>query len=425
MDYQSIRRNYAGTLDGLERLAWRDMLAWWNLTEGTPFLQRRKLLQDPFTAIVQAYGEQAAHSAADYLFLQRSLDETLARLDYPEVANPVAYEQAVAAYRTATRLSNKDFEKLIAQDKDYAGDGFNAVTLEKLSGALNRQVLLPARQTVMNNIPAGMKFARVPNPGACPWCLMLASRGAVYSKDTAMAAAGGADRYHDNCRCVAIEVSPFAPLPRVNQELEAAWEHAQAGGGTQADMYRNWDAYLKRRSAVLQSQVKFPDIPGVKTPTYKGSGKRIAQVKIPGGDIKEIEIPLPDLHQMPGHVLYGWNTASPFSTTPHPARGRKPGDYSMDNAHGHRHGSLDSKKTTFPAHWSDQKIVNAVRDVLENGEATIRPAPRGLVRERDENEWKPSHDYEIRTRGNINGVAVTAVFHVVDGAALNATGYPK
>lgn len=82
--------------------------------------------------------------------------------------------------------------------------GFNATTFENLSGALNRLVLQPARTTISQNIAEGMKFARVPEPGACKWCLMLASRGAAYSADTAGMTA--ATRYHDNCRCVAVEV---------------------------------------------------------------------------------------------------------------------------------------------------------------------------------------------------------------------------
>ncbi|OFO13402.1 hypothetical protein HMPREF3088_05640 [Corynebacterium sp. HMSC22B11] len=422
MDYQSIRRSYAGTLDGLEKLAWRDLLAWWNATEGTPFLQRRALMEEPFTAITTAYGEQAAHAAADYLFLQRSLDETLARLDYPEVADPVTYDQAVAAYRSATRLSNSDFKRLMELGKDYAGNQFNVVTMEKLSGALNRMVLLPARSTIVNNLGSDRSFARVPEPGACLWCLMLASRGAVYRASTALYKDGA--RYHDNCRCVAVEVSAHAPLPRINQELEAAWKKAQEGGGTQADLYRNWEDYLQRRSAVLQSQVRFPDIPGVKTPTYRGSAKRMAIQKSSGGRSQEKEIPLPDLHQMPGHVLYGWNTAPPFSSTRRSSRGRKPGDYSMDNAFGHRHGSQAKGKTTFPAHWSDQKIVDSVRDVMETGEAKIRPAPRGLVKDRDGNEWKPSYDYEVRTQGIIDGVSIMTRFRVVDGVPLKAAGYP-
>lgn len=46
-----------------------------------------------------------------------------------------------------------------------------------------------------------MSFAawrRVPEPGACPFCLMLATRGAVYKSDRT---AGNGNKYHRHCHC--------------------------------------------------------------------------------------------------------------------------------------------------------------------------------------------------------------------------------
>lgn len=41
-----------------------------------------------------------------------------------------------------------------------------------------------------------VRFIREPNPGACSWCLMLATKGAIYrSEDTARSAG------HNNCKC--------------------------------------------------------------------------------------------------------------------------------------------------------------------------------------------------------------------------------
>ena len=45
-------------------------------------------------------------------------------------------------------------------------------------------------------------YARVPEPGACKFCLMLASRGFVYSKSTA----GQTKKFHGKCRCNAVPV---------------------------------------------------------------------------------------------------------------------------------------------------------------------------------------------------------------------------
>lgn len=99
------------------------------------------------------------------------------------------------------------------------------------------------------NIADGMKFARVPEPGACNWCLMLASRGAVYSKDSV--GMTRATRFHDHCRCIGMEVSDSAPLPSVNRELEEAWQEATTNSVDQAEMYRDCKNHLDRCSKVL------------------------------------------------------------------------------------------------------------------------------------------------------------------------------
>ncbi|AKE41053.1 Bacterial EndoU nuclease [Corynebacterium kutscheri] len=61
---------------------------------------------------------------------------------------------------------------------------------------------------------------------------------------------------------------------------------------------------------------------------------------------------------MPGHVLHGWRE--------HPARdgSGRPHDESL--ADGHRWDSQREGVSKFPKAWTDQKIVDAVRDTLEN-----------------------------------------------------------
>lgn len=52
------------------------------------------------------------------------------------------------------------------------------------------------------------RFRRVAEPGACEFCRMLSSRGAVY---LTAESAGQGRRYHDRCRCgISLEVSPEA-----------------------------------------------------------------------------------------------------------------------------------------------------------------------------------------------------------------------
>ncbi|MBV7302926.1 EndoU domain-containing protein [Corynebacterium sp. TAE3-ERU2] len=431
VDYLETRRKYVMGLNSLEKLALRNWAAWWDETEGTPFIKRRKLLEEPFAAIAQTFGEQAAAHAADYLFVQRGLDETLAGMAYPEVADPVGYEQAVAAFRASSRLSEADWKKLQDSRVPAGIPEFNAKTFKKLSGALNRLVLQPARKTIQSNIADGMMFARVPEPGACDFCLMLASRGAVYSADTA--GMTEASRFHDHCRCIAMEVGPSAPLPRVNQELEAAWKKAmdrtpEGHDATHGDGYRLWKNYLDRRSLVLQSQVRFPPIPGVKIPKYRGKTEikgRIDNTKGPDGVVK---LPLPSLHQMPGHVLYGWTTSAPWGKKIRTGDGRAnhhpPGVYKLDDSFGHRAVSKVAK-SKFPDSWSNQKIANAVRDVLESDEeAHVTEYKMNLDPNSSGNKLVPVKDYSVSKKKEIDGVEIKVKYCVVDGVAVQPYAYP-
>lgn len=231
-----FRNQYGFALDALRMLAQRDLLAWWDDTAELSFAEQRRIIEQPFVAITQTYGEQASYAAADYLFQQRSLDETLAGLEYPEVAAPVEFEQAKASYGYAMWL------------KEYTEDpAVRALALKKLMGIVQRLVVQPARQTVEQAIiDAGTGYARIPEPGACDFCLMLASRGAVYSRETVTA---GMDKWHDGCRCVGIEVSDGNPLPKVNADLERAW---QAATENAPPTLETWQKYLAERRGKLK-----------------------------------------------------------------------------------------------------------------------------------------------------------------------------
>ncbi|TXS79390.1 hypothetical protein CHU72_08470 [Corynebacterium sp. LK12] len=201
---------YAFALDQLRILAQQDLADWWANTDGLAPPVRMDTLREAFHAIQATYGEQAAYLAADYLFLQRSLDDTLSELEFPEVSNPAGYEQARAGFNWATAKYREEFAPELVP-----------MAREKLAGVLNRLVSQPAHDTVAKAVEtAGTGYARVPEPGACSFCLMLASRGAAYSKASVQSANG----YHDNCRCVGVEVKSDADLPRINRELHELWQ---------------------------------------------------------------------------------------------------------------------------------------------------------------------------------------------------------
>lgn len=115
--------------------------------------------------------------------------------------------------------------------------GGNALMFSLLSGGLTRILTEMAADTMIGNAEAqgGMGYQRVPKPGCCAFCGMLASRGAAYtSKESAGTVVGrgvplektkgrrggqgrginprGSRRlgesFHDHCRCAVVAVTP-------------------------------------------------------------------------------------------------------------------------------------------------------------------------------------------------------------------------
>lgn len=89
------------------------------------------------------------------------------------------------------------------------------IAIDRLSGAVSRHVYAASRQAIIDTVMHGtarhrrskkevrVGYARVLTGSEnCAFCAMLASRGAVYSKDTVTKRRDGR-KFHDNCDCVA------------------------------------------------------------------------------------------------------------------------------------------------------------------------------------------------------------------------------
>lgn len=86
-----------------------------------------------------------------------------------------------------------------------------ATPASRAAGIVNRYVLQPARETTIAAAtadPVATRVARVPRAGSCAFCLLMASRGAVYH-DTSTAGRNantrfvgdGEYKFHDHCHC--------------------------------------------------------------------------------------------------------------------------------------------------------------------------------------------------------------------------------
>jgi hypothetical protein len=114
----------------------------------------------------------------------------------------------------------------VAEEAPPAGSAI-ADAKARLAAASERLVLDTGRQTVIDNAERDRKakgWARVPEPGACSFCLMLATRGAVYRSE-----ASGGFKTHDNCRCHVEPVfNAYEPSADVRQ-AQALWASSTRG----------------------------------------------------------------------------------------------------------------------------------------------------------------------------------------------------
>jgi hypothetical protein len=136
------------------------------------------------------YGDMAATVAADWFEEMRIAEGVTGSFRAP-LAPSVPLDQVNARLGYATRASGPL----------WLGD--SATLTAFLAMMTNEYALQPGRETVMQAAHKdNAAYARVPEPGACKFCLMLASRGFVYSETTA----GKTKKFHGKCRCNAVPV---------------------------------------------------------------------------------------------------------------------------------------------------------------------------------------------------------------------------
>lgn len=176
--------------NGISDLLERDLLAFLGgMNFGRPDLVQAALFEY-VPALCSEYGDMAATVAADWFEELRAAEGVTGSFRAP-LAPSVPVEQVNARLGFATRASGPL----------WLGDSATLTTF--LAMMANEYALQPGRDTVMQAAHKdNAAYARVPEPGACKFCLMLASRGFVYSKDTA----GGTKKFHGKCRCNAVPV---------------------------------------------------------------------------------------------------------------------------------------------------------------------------------------------------------------------------
>lgn len=186
------------------------LAAFWSKLDAWEIVKVRDALEDYFPALAAKYGDGMASLAADWFEQQSGASAVLG-----DVASGA---QASASMRWA-------IGGILT-----AGP---ARALATLGGVLDRLVKQPGRDTIANSAhAAGIGWARVPSGAeTCAFCLMLASRGAVYgSRETA----GDGGSYHGDCDCVATPIRDDADLPKGYdpEALAGQYQAARSAAGS-------------------------------------------------------------------------------------------------------------------------------------------------------------------------------------------------
>lgn len=161
--------------DELSRRISTDLRKAWRALDARTPQAKRDVLLDVTPALVRQYGQVAGAIAAEYFEATTGTQATIA-----EPPSDEAVQGSVRALAGGL----------------WTGRGEEAMSF--ITSAAVRHMLQAGRSTIYDSSARrGVRFARVPEAGACDWCRIMSSRGAVYlSRESA---GGEGNEYHDAC----------------------------------------------------------------------------------------------------------------------------------------------------------------------------------------------------------------------------------
>lgn len=131
--------------------------------------------------------------------------------------------------------------------------------LQAMRGSATRAIFDASRDTVLDNAEReGVRYARYASATACGFCRMLASRGGEYRSEAAALTVVArrrrgtrplGERYHDNCKCLAVPVRDgvYEP-PSYVEQWQNDYDRARLDGArTPNEIARAMDAMARQR----------------------------------------------------------------------------------------------------------------------------------------------------------------------------------
>ncbi|MCL2470654.1 MAG: hypothetical protein FWF25_02785 [Propionibacteriaceae bacterium] len=130
--------------------------------------------------------------------------------------------------------------QMVAAATHYGADPWQAwrMITRNLAGIMMALAMRPGRRIVTDSaIRAGVGWRRVCDGNPCAWCAMLASRGPVYARSSALKTKAGRS-YHPHCGCTCEEIRGKAggwnPTP-TEEEFIALYDKVHVPGMTGRD----------------------------------------------------------------------------------------------------------------------------------------------------------------------------------------------
>jgi hypothetical protein len=184
----------------LSRLVRSDLEAFFrSLNLSNPAAVRDALLEF-MTVLTAQYGDVAATLAADWYEETRAASGASGRF------------RAITAPGVPT-------EAVEAKVRFLAGHLWTPEPMAILGGLLtaaDKYVKQPGRDTMASNAKReGVRWARVPTgKKTCSWCLVLASRDAVYATEKSAKLGSDGHKYHGDCDCVPTRIAKASDYPK-------------------------------------------------------------------------------------------------------------------------------------------------------------------------------------------------------------------
>lgn len=204
----------------LRALVIRDITRLWPLWSPGRVATFGRFADLAVTLIAARHLESAGMAAAYYRAFRAA--EGIGGEDTPRMPARLTADDVVPSLR-ATALAGT----MRAVRSGFSPQAASRSGLVQAAGSAGRLTMNGGRDLVLRSVGADRRakgWVRVTAGGACGFCAMAASRGAVFKSDRTASFLA-----HDHCACSAEPVYPGSQVPRQNREFAELWQSTTVG----------------------------------------------------------------------------------------------------------------------------------------------------------------------------------------------------